>query len=112
MPAEPQRIAVHADGYHSTRRTIQLKVDREEKTKIALQVDKSHPRWGLRKKGVFIFDVAGAFALSPSLKGDLAEACSSESCGEESLPVGLMATARAGYQFSFDLTIQAAGGYL
>jgi hypothetical protein len=76
---------------------------------VELERDESSPLWRAGHPPRFFVEVGGAFAISPSLGGEIVADCSG-SC-KTTTPLGFAAVAHVGYQLSSGLGFGVDGGY-
>lgn len=102
------RVEVASEGFVSVERPVALDAGRLEVVSVELTRDAGSPLW--RKPPKIVVDVAGAFALAPSLGGDVAGGCGS-GCSR-GVGVGGHVSLQGTYELGSGFGLGLSAGYL
>jgi len=105
------RIEVSAEGFLAFRRDLTLGKQRFV-LPVLLERDPSDPRWKAAFRGYPYVEAIVGPALATSFGGSLDAACSDGDCLDRSRPLGALAMARVGYQFTRLIGAEIGLGYL
>jgi hypothetical protein len=103
----PHRIDVGQEGFIPVTREVVLAAGAREVVAVVLDRDPTSPVWGQTRRPRFTIEVDAAFALAPTLGGDVVGRCTA--CG---LPIGLDGVFRGGYELRSGLGLAVEAGYL
>ncbi len=116
------QVEIYAPGHVPYRKRINIKSGQREIVRVALERDLSNPMWAVGFRPHLFVEVDGGLALaggfgtsadsSCSGKLTLADGTDVDACSKQSAPLGFMAGARAGYQLTSGLAVEAFVGYL
>jgi hypothetical protein len=118
LPVGRHVLAVAEEGYHATTHPVTVTADGPRTVAVELEVDESHPRWGV-VEGSFFADVVGGFAIAPTYgsrfesdyQRDGAESFRSTTTSNPAA-LGGLGMLRVGYEFPFRVSLSIGGGYL
>lgn len=102
------RVKLVADGYFPEVRSVELAQGSDKVLALSLRKDPSSPAW--RRPGRFGLELDGAAAVSPSLGGDIARACSG-AC-RTGAAVGGHVVVHGGYELWNGVGFGVSVGYL
>jgi hypothetical protein len=103
-------VEVIAEGFLLTRRVLGLTKGERTAETVVLERDPSSPLWRAAHPARVFVEIDVGPALGLAFGGDVREACSG-SCSA-AIPIGLAATAHAGYELSSGITLGLDAGYL
>ena len=112
LPLGTHTLLAREEGYRDATRDLVVTPDSAGAIELALEVDEDHPRWATGEVGAFWIDVLGGFGLAPSLGSGAEDSCAEQRCDSDPMALGFIAAARGGYELSFGLSFEIAGGYL
>ncbi|MBI4701380.1 MAG: PEGA domain-containing protein [Deltaproteobacteria bacterium] len=112
LPVGEHRLEARESGYFNEARGLKVTAESGGDTVLRLRAQAEHPRWGTKEPGLIWLEAFGGVAIASSFGSQAEESCESGSCSENSAAWGALVGARAGYEFPFGLSVQAAGGYL
>jgi hypothetical protein len=114
LPQGRHRLEAREEGYLPSKLALDVGASALADVTLHLEIDPTHPRWGVEETGFVWLEAMGGFALSPSLGSEAEKSCNSSDfeCGSNGLALGVLAGAKVGYEFTFGLSIEAFGGFL
>ena len=101
-------IEAFAEGFFPAKEQTSLDRGERKKVRLVLQRDDDAAKW--RTPAKITFDVSGGFAMAPSFGGDVAGGCDGD-CSS-GIGVGGAVLLHAGYEFGSGFGLGLAGGYL
>lgn len=97
----PHKVEVASEGFLPLTRQVTLRVDKPEVLNVTLERDPNSEAWRVAHPPRIVVEVSGAFAISPSLGGDLVASCSGD-C-KKSVGTGFFGQLHAAYQLGSGL---------
>lgn len=104
------RVEIAADGFLSVARDVSLEPGEREVVSVSLARDPDSPLWAAKNPPKITFDLTGAFAIAPSLGGDVAGDCVDPCSTGPGLGAAVML--HGGYQFGSGIGVGIGAGYL
>jgi len=106
----PHRVELGAEGFLPSIRELSVGDEKREVLRVELERDPSSAAFRAANPPRFVFEVGGAFAVSPSLGGDVLAGCKTP-C-KKTLGLGGLVAGHAGYQLSSGLMFGVDAGYV
>ena len=103
-------VEVIADGFLLARRVVRLTKGERTAETVVLERDPSSPLWRAAHPARVFIEIDVGPAIGLAFGGDVRESCTG-SCSA-AVPIGLAATAHAGYELSSGITLGLDAGYL